>query len=70
MNQVRLLLNALVVGVYLGPLRLDADMGAVKRPLVLGLCTALCLLAAAAHARLRAALSMAGGGEEEEDDGD
>lgn len=46
-------------------MRLDADMGAVMRPLVLGLCTALCLLAAAAHARLRAALAGAGGGEED-----
>lgn len=56
MNQTRLLLNILVVAMYLGPLRLDLDMGTAKRPVVLGICTGLVLLAAAAHARLRAAL--------------
>lgn len=56
MNQTRLLLNILIVGMYLGPLRWDLDVGTAKRPVVLGLCTGLVLLAAAAHSRLRAAL--------------
>ncbi len=57
MNQTRLVLNAAIVGMYLGPLRWEGDMGEVKRPLVLGLCTGLVLLAGGCHARLRAALA-------------
>lgn len=59
MNQTRLAQNALVVAMYLGPLRLDAGMGTVKRRVVLGLCAGLMLLAAAALLRLRVAISLA-----------
>lgn len=56
MNGIRVLLNVLIVLMYVGPVRLDLPV-AEKRPLVLGLCSAMVFLASACHAQL-----MRGGG--------
>lgn len=50
MNGIRVLLNVLIVFMYLGPVRLDVPMGE-KRPLVLGLCSAMVFVASACHAQ-------------------
>lgn len=51
MNLIRLVLNLLVVSMYIGPVRLALPIEE-KRPLVLGLCSAMIFIASVCHAQL------------------
>jgi hypothetical protein len=51
MNLIRLVLNLLVVFMYIGPVRLALPIEE-KRPLVLGLCSAMIFIASVCHAQL------------------